>query len=149
VRRLLVVAILAASFAAPSTDAAIVPGRSIAGVELGLTRAEVRAALGAPIRVRRASNEFGPFTVFHYFRLRVTFQGNAGATAVETTRRRQRTARGIGVGSTTSQVLARVAGSRCERTLCTKGRLTPGGRVTVFRLRRGRVTSVLVGFVID
>ena len=141
--------IVAAASAAPA-GAVIHPGHSIAGVELGMTRAQVRAELGEPARVTRGSNEFGPFRVFRYFRLWVTFQGEETVTAVKTTRTRERTPRDAGVRSTRAQLLARVRAVRCRTaTLCEKGRLVPGGRVTVFRLFNGRVTSVLVGFVID
>ncbi len=143
-----IVAAALASLASPAV-ARIVPQRSIASVELGMTRTEVRATLGTPTRVHRGSNEFGHFTVFRYFRLKVTFQGDASVTAVKTTRRRERTRSGVGVGSTRAQVDARVANTRCGRRECVIGRFLPGRRVTVFRLFNGRVTSVLVGLVID
>jgi hypothetical protein len=146
---LLALAVVAAASAAPA-GAVIHPGHSIAGVELGMTRAQVRAELGPPSQVIRGTNEFGRFRTFRYFRLWVTFQGEETVTAVKTTRTRERTPRGVGVKSTRAQVLARVRNVRCpEPTICEAGRLVPGGRVTVFRLFRGRVTSVLVGFVID
>ena len=150
-RPLLLAAALAALAASAAPVGAVIhPGSSIAGVELGMTRAEVRAELGAPARVIRGRNEFGTYRIFRYFRLWVTFQGERTATAIKTTRTRERTPRGVGVRSTRAQVLARVRNVRCRtRTLCEAGRLEPGGRVTVFRLFRGRVTSVLVGFVID
>ena len=150
--RLLVLAGLAAAALAlaASAGAVIHPGSSIAGVKLGMTKAEVRAELGEPARIIRQRNEFGPVTTFRYFRLWVTFQGNREVTAVKTTRKKERTPRGVGVGSTRAQVKARVHRVKCPLpTLCEKGRLVPGGRVTVFRLFKGRVTSVLVGFVID
>jgi hypothetical protein len=150
--RLLVLAALVAGFAVTASPAGAVthPGHSMAGVELGMTRAQVRADLGPPARVIRDTNEFGPYRAFRYFRLWVTFQGEETVTAVKTTRLRERTPRGVGVKSTRARVLARVHRVRCPLpTLCEKGRLVPGGRVTVFRLYRGRVTSVLVGFVID
>ena len=138
-----------AALAAPA-GAVIHPGHSIAGVELGMTRAQVRAGLGPPAGVTRGRNEFGFFRTFRYLRLWVTFQGEERVTAVKTTRLRERTPRGVGVKATRARVLARVHRVRCPLpTLCETGRLVPGGRVTVFRLYRGRVTSVLVGFVID
>ena len=142
-------AVLALAALASPAGARIVPQRSITGVELGMTRAEVRERLGQPTRVERGNNEFGHFTVFRYFRLKVTFQGDSSVTAVSTTRRRERTRSGVGVGSTRAQVDARVRNTRCNRHECVVGRFLAGGRVTVFRLFRGRVTSVLVGFVID
>lgn len=149
-RLLLASLVLVAAAAASPAGAVIHPGHSIAGVELGLTRAEVRAELGEPARVIRGSNEFGRFRIFRYFRLWVNFQGEQSVTAVKTTRLRERTPRGVGVKSTKAAVLARVRNVLCdEPTICTKGPLVPGGRVTVFRFFNGQVTSVLVGFVID
>jgi hypothetical protein len=150
-RLLLLAALVAAASASAAPAGAVIhPGHSIAGVELGMTRGQVRTTLGEPAQVIRGTNEFGRFRVFRYFRLWVTFQGEQSVTAVKTTRLREKTPRGVGVKSTRAQVLARVRGVRCRTsTLCEKGRLVPGGRVTVFRLFDGRVTSVLVGFVID
>ena len=149
--RLLIASLVAAAAVSAAPAGAVIhPGSSIAGAKLGMTRAEVRATLGEPARVTRGTNFFGRFRVFHYFRLKVTFQGEQTATSVKTTRLRERTPGGAGVKSTRAQVLARVRNVRCPTpTLCHKGRFVPGGRVTVFRLFGGRVTSVEVGFVID
>jgi hypothetical protein len=140
------------AFAAGAT-ASIVPNRSIGGASLGQTRAQVRTKLGTPLSVKRGRNDFGRYTVFRYAQVTVTFQGNAGATALATTSAAQRTARGVGVGSTEAQVKARVRGVRCSSfgslRHCTLGRELPGRRVTDFLLRRRRVVRVVVGFVID
>ena len=140
------------AFAAVAS-AAIVPQRGIAGVRLEMTKAQVRAVLGAPRRAVHGSNEFGSFTIYRYRGLRVTFQGNRRVTDVFTTRRTERTARGVGVGSTEGQVRAKVAGVRCRTESgfrhCFVGRFLPGRRITDFHIRRGRVTSVEVGFVVD
>lgn len=149
-RRVLLLVVLAAlAFAAPA-GAVIVPGQSIAGVELEMTQGEVIGVLGVPAETQHGTNEFGSFTKFKYRRLTVTFQGNAQVTAVKTTRKLERTAHDIGVGSTRAELRAGVTNLHCDtRRLCRKGRLLPGHRVTIFRLYHGRVTSVLVGFVID
>ena len=140
------------AFAAVAS-AAIVPQRGIAGVRLEMTKAQVRAVLGAPAAAVHGRNDFGSFTVYRYRGLRITFQGNRRVTDVFTTRPGERTARGVGVGSTEAQVRARVAGVRCRTESgfrhCFVGRFLPGRRVTDFRIKRGRVASVTVGFVLD
>ncbi|HXD59946.1 MAG TPA: hypothetical protein VN606_18615, partial [Thermoleophilaceae bacterium] len=84
----------------------------------------------------------------------ITFQGNQHVTGISTRSRRERTARGVGVGSTENDVVSKVTHSRCDtianvRT-CHVGKFEPGRRVTVFLMsRRGHVSSVTVGFVVD
>jgi len=138
---------------AAAASAALVLQRGIAGVRLAMTRAQVRAVLGAPRAAVHGRNEFGSFTVYRYRGLRVTFQGNRTVTAILTTSTTERTAAGVGVGSTEGQVRAKVAGVRCRTESgfrhCFVGRFLPGKRVTDFRITRGRVTSVTLGFVLD
>jgi hypothetical protein len=144
------VLIVVALAAAPAAAAKIVPGKSIAGVKLGMTQAEVTGVLGLPSVTQHGSNPFGPFTKFKYHRLTVTFQGDATVTAVKTTRRKEKTAHGVGVGTSRAKLKKNVTKLHClSKKLCQKGKSVPGARVTVFRLGHGRVTSVLVGFVID
>lgn len=137
-----------------AAQAVIIPQSSIAGIKLGMTRAEVRAHSGEPSSIEHGTNDFGAFTTFRYFRLRVTFQGNQGVTAVSTTRRRQATPAGIHVLSTESEFRAAYPGGHCRtefRTFrhCWVGRFQAGRRVTDFRITTGHVRSILVGFVID
>jgi hypothetical protein len=148
------VACCAAPVGAGAAQAVIIPQSSIAGIKLGMTRAEVRAHSGEPSTILHAMNDFGSYTVFRYFRLRVTFQGNAGATAASTTRRRQETPAGIHVLSTETALRAAYPGARCRTEFrnirhCWTGRFRPGRRVTDFRISTGLVRSILVGFVID
>jgi hypothetical protein len=149
-RTLIPVLFLLALAAAAPAGASIVPGHSIAGVELSMTQAEVIGVLGAPSATQHGSNEFGTFTKFKYHRLTVFFQGDVTVTAVTTTRKVERTAHDIGVGSTRAELKAGVTKLHCiTKRLCQKGKSNPGARATVFRLYHGKVTSVLVGFVID
>ena len=143
----------AAALAAPA-GATIVLQRGMAGVRLGMTKAQVRAAAGTPLGVVHGTNDFGAYTQFRYpHRVVVTFQGNANVTAVETTGTFERTPSGLGVGSTKAQVRARLRGERCESfpggSLCSLGRRNPGDRGTVFFFRNGHAIRVLVAFVID
>jgi len=139
----------------PAASALIQVDRGIAGARIDNTKAQVRAALGQPTRVSNGTNEFGPFTVFRYRGgIRVTFQGRTRVTAVSTTGLGDRTARGVGVGSTGRAVRNRVPGVTCEpvpggRRICQTGTGNPGQRITAFFIRNGRVTSVTVGRVID
>ena len=137
-------------------SALIVPQQSIGRIALDMTRHEVRAVRGDPLRVEHGTNDFGRYTIFRYGRLRVTFQGNAGATAVFTSRPRQRTAKGIHVGSTEAELRAAYRRARCRTEAsdfrhCWTGSFQPGRRVTDYRIEVAThlVKSVVVGFVID
>lgn len=145
----LAAALLASLALAAPAGAVLVVQQGMAGIRLGMTKAEVRAKLGPPVATKHGSNDFGTYTELRYSGLRVTFQGNRTVTAISTSARRERTRRGIGVGSTKAAVRARVAGIRCERGHCFVGKFLPGHRVTDFFLRNGRVSSITVGFVID
>src|SRR4051812_6942465 len=76
-RRTLILASCAGFLLLPATaDAMIQIDKGIAGARLGNTKAQVRAALGAPAKVTTGTNDFGPFTEFRYRGgLRVTFLG--------------------------------------------------------------------------
>ena len=141
--------VVALFVAAAPARAAIVPQRSIAGVALELTKAQVRSKLGAPPRVRHGRNDFGAWTQFVYPRVEVTFQSGNAVTGLQTTSPKERTARGAHVGSTKAELVARVPGLKCEPGHCFLGSFRAGRRVTDFLLRRGRVTRIVVGFVID
>lgn len=134
-------------------SAAIVPQLGLAGIKLGMSQVKVRSVLGKPATIRRGMNEFGRYTEFLYSGLKVSFQGNAGVTNLRTTRRSERTAGGVGVGSTEAQLRAGIKGERCRTEdgfrHCWLGSFRPGKRVTDFRIKSGRVTSVDVGIVID
>ena len=144
---------LVAAVLASSAAATIVPQQSIAGVKVGMTQAKVRSVLGAPSSVKRGSNDFGKYTIFKYGGLQVNFQGNATLTDVSTTRTTERTASGVGVGSTEAQVKAKIKGVKCETDSgfrhCYLGKLGAGHRVTDFSIKHGKVSRVDVGVVID
>ena len=149
------VAALLAALAAPSAASAMVQiDRGIAGARLGNTRAEVRAALGKPSKVINGSNDFGPFTSFRYRGgLLVNFQGRRRVSSVSTNGRGDRTASGVGVGSSEAAVKERVKGVKCETIVgirsCHTNDFTIGQRVTDFIIKNGKVTRISVGRVLD
>jgi hypothetical protein len=152
VRAVFVAAACCLAFAATATSA-VVPQRSIGGVALGMSQAQVRSVLGKPTRVKRGRNDFGPFAQFFYRGYQVNFQGNDAVTQVETFLASERTARGVGVGSTRIQLRRAYPAMICEGPLrtgfCHIGRYLPGKTVTDFFFRNGRVWRVGVGIVID
>jgi hypothetical protein len=140
------------ALSAPAS-ATIVINRGIARVNLGTSEAAVRAKLGRPKTIVYGKNEFGSYTEFRYGGFIVVFQNNGTVTSVVTTLVRERTPAGIGVGSSWSQVRARVPHVRCEGAPllgdCHVGDLLPGRKVTDFFVKRGKVDRVVVAIVLD
>ena len=156
----LAVACVATLVWAGAASALIVPQHSIAGIELNMTRPEVRDAKGDPDRVKHGTNDFGNYTQFIYRndqgKLIATFQGNAGATAVRTNRKTQKTAEGVHVGSPESALHDAYPNLRCRTESsdfrhCWTGRMRPGHRVTDYWIGivSGNVKLITVAFVID
>jgi hypothetical protein len=148
----LAAAVAALLVVAPAADALIQVDRGIAGARIGNSQAQVRAALGAPTRVNRGTNDFGRFVVFRYAAgLQVTFQ-DGGVSTASTTGLGDRTAKGVGVGSTEAAA-DRVSGVRCESIggdrICHTNEFAGGQRVTSFIIRGGKVARVDVGVVFD
>jgi hypothetical protein len=143
-----------------AASALIVPQRSIARIELNMTRPEVKDKKGDPDRIIHGMNDFGHYTQFIYRneagKLIATFQGNMGATAVRTNRETQKTAEGIHVGSPESALHDAYPHLHCRTESsdfrhCWTGRFRAGHRVTDYRIgiASGNVRSVTVAFVID
>ena len=132
---------------AAGAHAEIVSQKSIAGVALGASEIEVREAVGNPDRMVDGENSAGPYTEFRYAKMSVFFQDDVGdATAVRTTDPKEKTAKGIGVGSSASAVKKKVGGAKCKlrgrKGTCTVGRNRRGRPRTIFTVRRGKVTAV-------
>ena len=139
---------------APAAQALVQIDQGIAGARLGNTREQVRAALGKPIKIRSSKNDFGRFVEYRFSGgIRVTYQGRNNVTAVETTGKGDRTTSGIGVGSSESDVTAKVKGVKCEGVgstrSCHTGNFVAGQKITDFRIVNGNVASVTVGIVVD
>lgn len=146
---------LAALLALPAAAPALVQvDKGIAGARIGNTPAQVHAALGRPARTATGRNDFGSFRRESYAGgIAVFYQGARRVTSVLTTGRGDRTAGGVGVGSSEAAVRRGVPGVRCETVAgfrsCHTGAFRPGRRVTDFAISRGRVTRITVGVVID
>jgi len=138
---------------APAASSMIVIQRGMAGVAVGMTKSNVLATLGNPMRIRNSSNEFGTYTRFDYTNLTILFQGGLRVSTMRTTAPTERTAKGIGVGSTIAAVKAKVPNVKCRRQAgfrdCYVGTFKPGHIITDFQIKNGRVTQVLIGRVLD
>jgi hypothetical protein len=99
----------ACSLALPAAaDARIVVQRSIAGVTMGMSTAKVTDTLGKPDRKRTVESEIlGRTSEWVYGRTRVQFSGTEKSSQViqvETRDPEERTAAGIGLGSTKAEL---------------------------------------------
>ena len=150
----------AAAEPSPGTSAngSLVPQGSIRGVKVGMTLTQVRERLGNPTSNRATRHPIlGLTRTLRYGQLTVSLDGRASTapvTAVVTESRADRTASGLGVGSTERQLRSGLKGLKCETELgyrtCVLGVLRPGRLVTDFSLSTsGRVKRVTLGRVID
>jgi hypothetical protein len=124
-RRALVVAILAAvtatpARAAPGANALIRPGVGIGPLRLGMTPQQVRHALGQPIYVRGTRLGFGRLLIEYsywldgYTAYLLRVGGKARVVSVQTTLAKEKTASGLGVGSTERQIRRVYPDVRCS-----------------------------------
>ena len=152
--RVVLVAALAAiclSAAATPASGRIFLQQGLAGVHLQMTPSQVKHVLGKPKGVKSGHNTYGRFFQYRYPKILVVFQGLRTVTAIMTSRKTERTPRGLGVGSTKAQV-KRIAGIHCRNALlanfCYIGVAAPGRRITEFRFNDSkRVTQVEIGVV--
>jgi hypothetical protein len=134
----------------------IVPQQSVDGVHLLMSEAGVRHVLGAPKSTSVLPDEIqGTIRRMDYGTTKVYLSATADGTvfSVVTTDRRQKTASGVGVGSSERAVRRGVSAIACSGPqsvrVCTVGKLLAGRRVTRFVLRKDRVARITLGFVID
>lgn len=126
-------------------QARVVVNRSIAGISPGLTPKQVRARLGRPNRVNRHGRSIIGYgydaprlRLFVSFALRTHRADSVGTSA-----RRQRTGKGIGVGSR-ARAVRRAYRVTCNRYSCTT-RPSRSGTTTSFNLSKGRVSGIGLG----
>jgi hypothetical protein len=142
---------------AGAASALIVPKESISGVELKMTRSEVKEKKGQPDRILHESNDLGPYTEFIYKNamgnLKVTFQGKPNVTWIFTNRETQKTPEGIHVGSPERALHDAYPRLHCRTygtdfRFCWTGHLSGPkyGKVTKYRIGigTGNVTSITV-----
>ncbi len=124
--------------AAPAV-ATIRPQHGMSGVVLGMTKAQVRARLGAPVGTGGGR--------FYYARVWVGFRLGR-VVEVTTTRSAERTASGVGVDSSESEVRRAYPSVVCGPfggfPRCRLGSGKPGTRATDFMLGHGRVLQLTV-----
>jgi hypothetical protein len=127
-------------------SATIFPQKGIDAVRLQQTEKQVRAVAGKPNAIFRSTNQLGEATQWMYPGFSVLFQSGSRVTSVLTFSRRQRTKSGIGVGSTEAEVVAAYPKVDCQDVgrfrECLLGVPKPGGRLTNFSIKKGKVHYV-------
>ena len=148
--------------AAPAS-ATIVPGKGMAGVELGDCQERAIEVLGAPDRTFGSMDFAGFKSAYTYVArgLRLEFRRGAGEclelTSIRTTKGQERTKEGVGKGTMRSTLRAKLKGEKCRTfrapkriRICWLGSFTPSKPVTEFRIdSKGRVNNIRVAIVID
>jgi len=136
----------------------LIPQVSIRGVSLGMTPAQVEAVLGRPdARHKGRQPGIGATLTLKFGLVTVRFNGvqpSSEAVTITTTSRRERTARGVGVGSSEAIVRQRVPGAKCLEEFgyrhCVVGVQKPGQIVTDFSIGgTGRVTRISLARMLD
>jgi hypothetical protein len=119
----------------------IVVGDSVACVRPGMSRAQVREILGKPTERRKD----GGLVTQGYRSRFVVFDGNV-AGSVGTITPRDRTALGVGVGTSERTVRRRYPAAICSGSRATRScDIAVNGITTSFVIDRGRVSGILVG----
>jgi hypothetical protein len=161
--RLLPLTLLLLLVVAAPASATIVPGKGMAGVELGDCQEHVIKALGFPDRTFGTHDFAGFVSKYTYDKrgLKAEFRQGPGRcltmTSIRTTKGQERTKEGVGKGTLRRTLRAKLHGEKCQTfrhpkriSICWLGSMTPSKPVTEFRIdSKGRVNNVRVGIVID
>ena len=161
--RALVLSLFLLLLAAAPVSATIVPGKGMAGVQLGQCQKRVIDILGFPDRTF-GSHDFAGIKSSYYYNakaLKLEFRRGPGRCLVLSSSRtrsgEERTREGVGKGTLRKDLRAKLKGEKCRtftrpkriRT-CWLGSRTPSKPLTEFRIdSKGRVNNVTVGTVID
>jgi hypothetical protein len=151
--------VLSLALASPAA-AVIVPDRSMAGVELGITAEEVIEILGDPDKSVTRRDFAGPKLTYDYRsrRIQVAMRPDEAGENwivrfIVTHAGKERTADGVGVGTHWRNVRSKLDAT-CRkfnrRRICWTGSANPGENTTQFFVnRRGYVNKVWLGLIID
>lgn len=147
-------ALALAATASAACARGLVVQKGIHGVRLGMTQAQVKATAGTPRKVERTTTELGSSTIYRYRTYSVTFFNHDRVSQVDTRSVLERTASGIGVGSSRAAVAAKVPGAKCVKETgydhCYVGTWKAGATITDFAIGDGgRVVRVSIGYLID
>lgn len=162
VASLVVLLVVPLAGAAPTTGAEVppvIPQTSIRAIQLGMGPERVLELMAR--KPDTTSTEAHPIVertkTVTWGGLHVVYDGvkaSARVISVSTTSRLDRTARGVGVGSTEDTVRRRVAGVACRTEYgyrrCSIGKALAGNAVTDFAIsHKGRVTRITLSRVLD
>ena len=162
-KRSLLLSLLALLLAAAPASATIVPGKGMAGVELGDCIERAIEVLGYPDRTF-GSSDFAGFKESYYYNksaLKLEFRRGPGEclelTSIRTRSGEERTKEGVGKGTKRKALRAKLKGEKCRTftrpkriSICWLGSMTPSKPLTEFRIdSKGRVNNVRVAIVID
>ena len=154
--RKLILAGVAASLlvAAPVASANIVVDKSIAGVALGMTEAQVVAVVGPPKKTADSKDQITgqPVRELVYNSMYVQIL-NGSVVAVSSVSKKEKTSSGAGVGMKEKSLKKKIKGLKCsgsKNRICAKGSGKPGTVTTAFSITKSKkVRAVVIGIVID
>ena len=106
---LLVAIMFIAGLLSVTAGATIMPGKGIAGIQIGMRMVRVREVLGRPHDVKPPTWGYG-----NPLRGRIGFDHSRRVNDIWTTSRRQKTKRGIGPGSSFKRMRQRYPKARCH-----------------------------------
>jgi hypothetical protein len=161
--RALALTLFALLLGAAPAGATIVPNKGMAGVTLGQCQERVIQILGFPDRTFGSHDFAGIKSSYYYNKSALKLEFRAGPdeclvlSSIRTRSGVERTAEGVGKGTTRKDLRAKLKGEKCRTfkrpkriSICWLGSRTPSKPMTEFRIdSKGRVNNVRVAIVID